>query len=60
MHFWYVRGYISEGRGHLAIALSRTTPAFASKERVKALYAAGVLAFCQNAWEEAVADALEG
>lgn len=55
MHFWYVRGYISEGRGHLAIALSRTTPASASRERVRALYAAGVLAFCQNDYKSAQA-----
>ena len=53
MHFWYVRGYISEGREHLAIALSRATPASVSRERVKALYAAGVLAFCQNDYKSA-------
>src|SRR5207237_8893990 len=46
--FWDTRGYWSEGRGHLAAALSREGAAAATAKRAKALRAAGALASWQD------------
>ena len=51
--FWEVRGHLSEGREHLAAALSRVPASPPSRERAKALYAAGVLAYSQNDYPSA-------
>jgi len=45
--FWYVRGYMSEGRRWLGAALERSS-AVAATVRAKALYAAGYLAAQQR------------
>lgn len=54
--FWYLRGYLSEGRGYLerAVAAMREDNVSVSPPvRAKALYAAGSLAYWQNNFEQA-------
>jgi predicted ATPase/class 3 adenylate cyclase len=51
--FWYLRGYLSEGRGWLEMALSESSGASASL-RAKALVGAGLLAHSQGDRKRAV------
>jgi non-specific serine/threonine protein kinase len=53
-HFWQVRGYISEGRGWLEVAL-KAGPETSSTVRGNVLYGDGVLARLQGAYEQAMA-----
>lgn len=46
--FWYIRGYVSEGREWLAGALGRAVPSERSQARAKALFGAGTLAWLQS------------
>ncbi len=46
--FWFVRGYLSEGRTHLETLLSQETAQERTKERGKALSGAACLAFSQG------------
>lgn len=50
--FWYIRGYLSEGRGRLQAALLRSGSSLPSG-KAKALVAAGRLAYCQGDYEAA-------
>ncbi len=54
--FWDVRNHRNEGREHLAALLSRPAARAPTRERAKALYAAGIQAQIQN--EYATADVL--
>ncbi|MFN2513389.1 MAG: protein kinase [Pyrinomonadaceae bacterium] len=45
--FWEMRGYLAEGRKHLASFISLPESEFTIKARLKALYAVGVLADAQ-------------
>ncbi len=51
--FWFVRGYISEGRKYLTAALERETAALEPKVRARALTGAGILARDQGDKAEA-------
>lgn len=51
--FWYVRGYISEGRGHLEAALSRAADDVDPVVRSRAITGAGILAREQGDYETA-------
>lgn len=44
--YWEIRGYLTEGRAWLAQLLSSSHTTIRQNTRVKALYAAGVLATC--------------
>jgi predicted ATPase/pimeloyl-ACP methyl ester carboxylesterase/DNA-binding CsgD family transcriptional regulator len=46
--FWWLRGYLSEGRQQLESVLAQAPPTDATPQRVKAATAAGVLAFRQG------------
>jgi non-specific serine/threonine protein kinase len=50
--FWYVRGYLSEGRHWLETALDKATSALPA-DRALALYGAGLLARAQGEYSEA-------
>jgi len=51
--FWYVRGYLSEGREHLARALGREAAQGRTAERAKALNEAGALSYSQGDYASA-------
>jgi predicted ATPase/DNA-binding SARP family transcriptional activator len=51
--FWYVRGYVSEGRDHLARVLGREAAQGRTAERAKALNEAGDLAHRQGDYASA-------
>lgn len=51
--FWNARGYVSEGRQWLALALARNTSAVPVLVQMQALDVAGVLAFMQDDYAEA-------
>jgi predicted ATPase/DNA-binding CsgD family transcriptional regulator/Tfp pilus assembly protein PilF len=51
--FWELRGYLTEGRERLAQMLSLSETKALTKLRMKALYAAGVLAYAQCDYETA-------
>jgi predicted ATPase/class 3 adenylate cyclase/Tfp pilus assembly protein PilF len=53
--FWFVRGYISEGRAYLAAALERDAGGAGPKVRARALTGAGILAREQGDYVEAYA-----
>src|SRR5204862_429864 len=54
-NFWQVRGYLSEGRAHLAEALARQHPAARTETRARALKGAGKLAWAQGDYMQAKA-----
>ncbi|MGH2542004.1 MAG: tetratricopeptide repeat protein, partial [Ardenticatenaceae bacterium] len=54
-HFWWVRGYLGEGRTRLAAALSQPGAAEPTAARAKALYGASVLASLQEDYDTAYA-----
>ena len=51
--FWWLRGYLSEGRQQLERVLSQTVSDKATPQRVHALLAAGTLAFRQGDYDAA-------
>ena len=51
--FWWLRGYLSEGRQQLQRVLSQTVGDGATPHRVRALLAAGTLAFRQGDYDAA-------
>ena len=52
--FWYVRGYYSEGCKWLADMLASSVAQAHTPARAEALYAAGVLAYCQGDYAAAL------
>ncbi len=58
--FWWLRGYLQEGRQRLEITIARSSSAGASVDREKALLAAGVVAFRQGDYAAADAHLQEG
>jgi ATP/maltotriose-dependent transcriptional regulator MalT len=54
-HFWWMRGYLSEGRVELARALAGSQGGVATPVRAKALFAAGTLAALQGDFAQAEA-----
>ena len=46
--FWWLRGYLAEGRGHLDALMARSGESVPNSVRAKALHALGVLAFRQG------------
>ena len=52
-HFWWMRGYVSEGRTELTRALAESLEVVAMPVRAKALHAAGALADMQGDIEQA-------
>ncbi len=55
LHFWWMRGYLSEGRVELARALAGSQGVVATPVRAKALLAAGTLAALQGDYAQAEA-----
>ncbi len=55
LQFWWMRGYLSEGRVELARALAGSREGVAAPVRAKALFAAGTLAALQGDYAQAEA-----
>ncbi|HYY57131.1 MAG TPA: tetratricopeptide repeat protein [Pyrinomonadaceae bacterium] len=51
--FWNLRGYLTEGREHVAAVLRRAGAGASAKDRAKALYAVGGLSFLRGDYAEA-------